>query len=62
MRLSHVPMRLAAGAFIVNSGIGKLHADEVTAKGLHSVATGTYRFIDKAEPVAFARSLGAVKF
>ena len=59
MRLSHVPMRLAAGAFIVNSGIGKLHADEVTAKGLHSMATGTYRFIDKAEPVAFARSLGA---
>ncbi len=52
MRLSHVPVRLAAGAFILNSGIGKLHADEMTAKGLHSMATGTYPFLAKAEPMA----------
>ena|SRR5438477_7652367 len=59
MRLSHIPVRLAAGSFILNSGIGKLHADEITAKGLHSMAMGTYPFVDKAEPVAFARALGA---
>ena len=51
-------MRLAAGSFILNSGIGKLHADEITAKGLHSMAMGTYPFVDNAEPMVFARSLG----
>jgi hypothetical protein len=59
MRLSHIPVRLAAGSFILNSGIGKLHADEITAKGLHSMAMGTYPFVDRAEPVTFVRSLGA---
>src|SRR5665213_3413427 len=59
MRLSHIPERLAAGSFILNSGVGKLHADEITAKGLHSMAMGTYPFVDKAEPMVFARSLGA---
>lgn len=58
MRLSHIPVRLAAGSFILNSGIGKLHADEITAKGLHSMAMGTYPFVDNAEPMVFARSLG----
>jgi uncharacterized membrane protein YphA (DoxX/SURF4 family) len=59
MRVSHIPVRLAAGSFILNSGIGKLHADEITAKGLHSMAMGTYPFVDNAEPMVFARSLGA---
>jgi len=52
-------VRLAAGSFILNSGIGKLHADEITAKGLHSMAMGTYPFVDRAEPVTFVRTLGA---
>jgi hypothetical protein len=39
----HVPQRVAAGAFILNSGIGKWSADEETAKQVHGFATGTYR-------------------
>jgi hypothetical protein len=59
MRLSHVPPRLAAGAFIVNAGLGKLSADETTAKALHGTAIGTYPFFAKADPVTFTKVLGA---
>ena len=48
MRISvkarHLPPRLATGAFILNSGIGKLSADEATAAQLHGFAAGTYPF------------------
>jgi hypothetical protein len=59
MKLSHIPPRVAAGAFIVNSGLGKLSADETTAKGLHGMATGTYPFLAKADPLMFTKALGA---
>jgi hypothetical protein len=57
MRLSHIPTRLATGAFILNTGIGKLSADETTAKALHGMAVGTYPFLSKIEPTKFARML-----
>ena len=57
MKLSHIPPRLAAGAFILNTGIGKLSADEETAVALHSMAAGTYPFLAKIEPQRFARGL-----
>ena len=59
MKLSHIPPRVAAGAFIVNAGLGKLSADDETAKGLHGMATGTYPFLAKADPVLFTKALGA---
>jgi hypothetical protein len=57
MKLSHIPPRLAAGAFIVNTGIGKLSADETTAKAIHGMAAGTYPFLAKIEPPKFVRAL-----
>jgi hypothetical protein len=57
MRLSHVPLRLAAGAFILNAGIGKLSADETTAKALHGMASGTYPFLADFDPRDFAKGL-----
>ena len=61
MRLSvkarHLPPRIAAGAFILNSGIGKWSADEETAAQLHGFATGTYPFLSKLKPKDFARLL-----
>ncbi len=63
MRLSvkarHLPPRIAAGAFILNSGIGKWSADEETAAQLHGFATGTYPFLSKLKPKDFARLLAA---
>ena len=52
-----LPPRLAAGAFILNSGVGKLSADEETAARLHGMAASTYPFLGKMKPQDFARAL-----
>lgn len=61
MKWSHVPQRVAAGAFILNSGIGKLSADEETAKQLHGFATGTYPFLAKLKPEDFVKLLAGTE-
>lgn len=53
----HLPARIAAGAFILNSGLGKLSADEETANGLHGFASGAYPFLGKLKAKDFARCL-----
>ena len=57
VRARHLPPRLAAGAFILNSGIGKLSADEEAAARLHGFATGAYPFLGKLKPKDFVRLL-----
>jgi hypothetical protein len=57
MKISHIPPRLAAGAFILNAGIGKLSADEEAAGRLHSMAAGTYPFLAKIDPQRFVKGL-----
>jgi hypothetical protein len=52
-----VPGRMAAGAFILNSGLGKWSADEETAARLHGMAVGTYPFLARLKPRDFARLL-----
>ena len=54
---AHLPQRIAAGAFILHSGIGKLSADEETAAQLHGFATGAYPFLGKLKPQDFVRAL-----
>ena len=54
-----MPSRVAAGAFILNSGLSKLSADEQTAQGLHQMATGAYPFLGSMKPQDFAKLLGA---
>lgn len=53
----HLPARIAAGAFILNSGVGKLSADEETANGLHGFASGAYPFLGKLKAKDFTRFL-----
>lgn len=53
------PGRLAAGAFILNSGVGKWSADDETAARLHKMASGTYPFLARLSPRDFARLLAA---
>ncbi|HEY2172583.1 MAG TPA: hypothetical protein VGH85_02110 [Mycobacteriales bacterium] len=48
-----MPMRLAVGAFILNSGLSKASADETTAQELHGFATTTYPVIGKLTPQRF---------
>lgn len=53
----HLPQRVATGAFILNSGIGKLRADEEAAAQLHGFAAGAYPFVSKLKPADFTRLL-----
>ena len=58
MSLTQIPLRLTTGAFILNSGLGKLGADEGTAQFLHGAAASTYPSLFKdMEPKKFARVL-----
>ncbi len=58
MHPTHVPIRVATGAFILNSGIGKLSADEGTAQFLHGAAANTYPALFKdMKPAGFAKLL-----
>lgn len=59
LKPSDVPARVAAGAFILNSGLTKLKADEDTAGQLHGMASGTYPFLRPIPPSAFVRMLAA---
>ncbi|MFG2595823.1 hypothetical protein [Streptomyces sp. NPDC048462] len=52
-----IPPRLATGAFILNSGLGKLKADEETAQTLHGMACTAYPFLDRIEAGRFTRLL-----
>ena len=59
VKLRHLPPRLATGLVILNSGLGKRHADEATARGLHGMAAGTYPFLSKIPPARFVQLLSA---
>ncbi len=59
MQLSHLPLRIATGAFILNSGLSKRGADEETAAGLHGMASNAIPPLQKMEPQQFARTLSS---
>lgn len=61
-KLWHVPVRAAAGAFILNSGLSKLQAnDEEMHKGVHGMATTAYPQLGSVEPKTFVKVLGGVE-
>lgn len=55
--LSNAPTRLAAGAFVLNAGLGKLSGDEETAKGIHGMAAGSYPFLKDVDPPTFLKAV-----
>lgn len=57
MRLHHLPGRLATGAFILNSGLGKRNADRQTAEALHGMAKNAYPFLGRLDPETFVKLL-----
>ena len=58
---SEIAPRIATGAFILNSGLGKRNADEGTAAGLHGFAASTYPFIKDVPPATFAKTLSTAE-
>jgi hypothetical protein len=55
--LSEIAPRISAGAFILNSGLGKRGADQDAATGMHGFATGTYPFLKSVPPEQFIKVL-----
>jgi len=57
VKASHLPPRIATGAFILNSGVSKWSANEETAAQIHGFAAGTYPFLAKLKPKDFVKLL-----
>jgi hypothetical protein len=55
------PTRVATGAFILNSGLSKLRADDETAKHIHEMARDAYPFLDGIDAQPFTRALGVTE-
>ena len=58
MRLSHLPLRLTTGAFILNSGWSKRNLDEDSAAGLQGMAARVAPQVSKIEPAQFGKLVG----
>ncbi|MCW2616010.1 MAG: hypothetical protein JWN08_3004 [Frankiales bacterium] len=57
MRLSHLPLRLATGAFILNSGLDKRGLDADSAAGLQGMAAGAIPRLGTMPPQQFGKVL-----
>jgi hypothetical protein len=56
-----LPLRLAAGAYVLDSGLHKRNPDEETAKHLHGFASGAYPFLSRIDAVTFTKALSAAE-
>lgn len=61
LKFSDLPMRLAAGAFILNSGLAKRGADEGTVAWLHETAQNAFPFLSEIEREKFVTYLSAAE-
>ena len=57
MRMSHIPLRLTTGAFILNAGFGKRNLDEDSAAGLQTAAARVIPAVSRIRPKAFGKVL-----
>ena len=56
-----IPGRLAAGAYILHSGIEKWASEEDRAKALHGMAAKAYPFLADVPPATFVRALATAE-
>ena len=57
--LHRLPLRLVSGAFILNSGYGKLSLDAESAKGLQEMAVNAIPQLEQLSPEEFGKYLAA---
>ncbi|RDI31815.1 hypothetical protein [Lentzea flaviverrucosa] len=57
--LRQLPVRVTTGAYVLNSGLGKLHADQETAESLQGFAANTYPVLGKLDAQRFTTLLAA---
>jgi hypothetical protein len=58
MHPTHVPLRVATGAFILNSGLNKLKADEEGQQQMHGWASSVYPMFKDMKAKDFTKLLG----
>lgn len=59
MKLSHLPIRLAAGAFFLNAGISKLGMSAEQAAGMRAMGSAGVPLLEKVDDETFAKALPA---
>jgi hypothetical protein len=57
----HLPLRVATGAFILNSGLSKRSMNEERAAGLHGFATTAHPELKSMDPKTFAKLLSTAE-
>ncbi|OUM40978.1 hypothetical protein [Arthrobacter sedimenti] len=58
-QLSHIPLRLTTGAFILNSGLGKTNLDEGSAGYMQAMASKAFPQIGQLQAQQFGKALAA---
>jgi len=59
--LPEIAPRISAGAFILNSGLGKRNVPAEAAAGMHGFAVGTYPFLKSVPPEQFVKGLSTAE-
>jgi uncharacterized membrane protein YphA (DoxX/SURF4 family) len=57
MKLAHIPLRVATGAYILNSGLNKQNLEGEAAEGVQGMASNAIPFLKKIPPEQFAKLL-----
>ncbi|WP_356882412.1 hypothetical protein [Arthrobacter sp. YD2] len=57
MKLSHLPLRLTTGAFILNSGLNKRNLDAESAAGLQQMAANAFPQVQDLDAARFGKLL-----
>ncbi|MGK5740515.1 hypothetical protein [Micromonospora sp. URMC 103] len=57
MKVAHVPLRTAIGAFVLNSGLSKRNLEGEAAQGMHAMAVGAIPQLRQFPPDRFAKLL-----
>ncbi|ROT29634.1 hypothetical protein [Micromonospora sp. HM5-17] len=61
MNLSHLPLRVAIGAYVLNSGLSKVGIAETAAGELHGMAAGAIPPLRGIRPGVFATALAGAE-
>ncbi|MGI5215225.1 MauE/DoxX family redox-associated membrane protein [Plantactinospora sp. CA-290183] len=61
MNLSHVPLRVAIGAFFLNSGLSKWSLEGEAAQSVHGMAVSALPPLKRLQPGPFARALSGTE-
>ena len=57
MNVAHLPLRVATGAYILNSGLSKQGLEGQAAEGMHGMAANAIPQLKEMPPEKFARLL-----